>query len=195
MKGKYSSDPTPVVNASPSDWTAAGYIGGLCQSEVVTYDTNSWYIDPETGQPTSMLQAGAGIVLFGGRIVNRAVYYYEVVSQQAPVYPEANSTHIWFTQRSTGPIEGTLISWSELQEGAADLFIVELFQDTQGRYVMVCYGLGWRGTFAAALYFDKVMWPDISSYNSTWYIVKWIDDGDNSVEDPSADTYQLVAEG
>ncbi len=196
IKGKQARGLLPVVNASPSDQAAAGYIGGLCQAETIAYDTDSWYIDPETGEPTSKLQPRAGLVLLGGRIVNRAVYYYEAVSKQTPVYPEANSTHIWFTHQATGKsVENTAISWSDLKEEKADLFIIELFQDSQGRYVMICYGLGWRGTFTAALYLDRVIWPNIGSYNSTWHITKWIDDRDTSVEDPLADTYQLIAEG
>jgi len=183
----------PPINASVSDWTAAGYIAGIAAHEVLCYDTYPDVVDQSTGR--LLAPEGYGLILLGGQIVSIPVWYYEVAAGETPVYPAYNSSGVWFVHRETGtPIPGTYLTWSDLNSGK-DMFIVELFTDSDGRYVLIVYGIGWRGTFAAALYFDKQMWPDIQHHYYSWYIVSWTDNGNGRVDEPGADTYTVVAHG
>ena len=78
-----------------------------------------------------------------------------------------------------------------------DLFVIEVYKDGSGRNMVLCYGFGWKGTYAAGKYFDKVLYPNLASQNKAWVIAQWDDtNGDGFVNSPSdGDTYTLVASG
>ncbi|RLG51722.1 MAG: hypothetical protein DRN99_08285 [Thermoproteota archaeon] len=184
----------PVYSASVSDWTAAGYIAGVALHEVLKYDTYSDVIDYLTG--SVVVPSGYGLILFGGKMVSIPVWYYDDVSQETPVYPATDGVDVWLVERAAGAeIPGTRMKISDIGEAGYDIFVMMYFTDSQGRHVLVVYGYGWQGTFAAALYFDKVVWPSISSYTSSWYVVKWVDNGNMRVDEPGVDQYEIVAQG
>ena len=76
-----------------------------------------------------------------------------------------------------------------------DMFVIEVYIDASGRYVLLCYGFGWKGTYAAGKYFDAVIYPNLASYTFEWIIVKWQDtNGDGFVNNPiDGDTYTIIA--
>ena len=78
-----------------------------------------------------------------------------------------------------------------------DMFVIEVYRDGDGRYFMLCYGFGWKGTYAAGKYFDQIVYPDIENYEVGWIIIKWQDsDGDGFVNNPGdGDAYTLIASG
>jgi hypothetical protein len=78
-----------------------------------------------------------------------------------------------------------------------DMFVIEVYHDGDGRHVMLCYGFGWKGTYAAGKYFDNVIYPNLASYDVSWIIVKWQDaNGDGFVNNPGdGDTYTVIASG
>ncbi len=64
-----------------------------------------------------------------------------------------------------------------------DLFVVESFIDDYENRLLIGYGYGWKGTFAAGKFIKFVIYPDIESYTESYYIFKWIDDnGDGFVD-------------
>jgi hypothetical protein len=75
------------------------------------------------------------------------------------------------------------------------MFVMEVYIDGGGRYVMLCYGFGWKGTYAAGKYFHTTIYPNLASYNISWIVVKWQDtNGDSFVNNPSdGDTYTIIA--
>jgi len=191
-------DPTvglPVWNASVSDWTAAGFVGGILQHEEVRYDTDPEIINQTTGEPT--LTFSSGLVLFGGPRVDQPVYYYEVDKTAPVIYcgvpgaagPEQPWSQ-WYHNDGKAITETAIGTTEHL-----DLFLIELFCDHQGRYILIVYGVGWKGSLAGGIYFDHVIYPDIGNYTNSWYIFKWEDDGDGNVEDLTEDTYTLLATG
>ena len=63
--------------------------------------------------------------------------------------------------------------------------------------MMLCYGFGWKGTYAAGEYFDTGIYPNVSSYPYSWMVVRWEDTNGNGVVDAGTggDTYTVVATG
>ncbi len=78
-----------------------------------------------------------------------------------------------------------------------DMFMIEVFMDGSGRYMMFCYGFGWKGTYASGKYFHTTIYPNLNSYDVSWIIVKWDDTNlDGFVNAPSdGDTYTIIASG
>lgn len=76
-----------------------------------------------------------------------------------------------------------------------DLFLIEMFQDSDGRHVFLVYGIGWKGTYAAGKYFHKEIYPNLKQFTDSWIIVKWEDtNGNNFVNAPGdGDTYTIIA--
>jgi hypothetical protein len=77
------------------------------------------------------------------------------------------------------------------------MFVIEAYKDGSNRPIMLCYGFGWKGTYAAGKYFDQVIYPGIDSYTSSWVIVHWEDtNGDGFVNPPNdGDSYTVIATG
>jgi hypothetical protein len=78
-----------------------------------------------------------------------------------------------------------------------DMFLIESYRDGDGRYILLCYGFGWKGTYAAGKYFDTEIYPNIGSYPCAWIIVKWEDTNGNGFVNTAADgdTYTVIATG
>lgn len=78
-----------------------------------------------------------------------------------------------------------------------DMFVTELFRDCDGRHILLCYGLGWKGTYAAGKYFDAVIYPSLQAHTESWIIVRWEDtNGGGFVNAPGAgDSYVVIATG
>ena len=183
----------PVGNALATDWTAAGYFGGLSERVKTVYDTDATYVNPTTGNPTAATDFG--LMLFGGRGVNVAVWYYEMGGGNSPIYADFDSNYVWFVRRGVGEVAGTRMSWSDIASGTRGMILFEFFKDDLDRYVLIAYGYSWRDTFGAALFFHGEMWRELGYYTKSWYIVERVDNGNGNVEDPGVDTYNLVACG
>ena len=78
-----------------------------------------------------------------------------------------------------------------------DMFVIEVYRDGDGRNEMLCYGFGWKGTYAAGKYFETEIYPNIDSYPYSWIIVMWFDaNGDGFVNTAAdGDTYTVIATG
>ncbi len=91
-------------------------------------------------------------------------------------------------------ITGVNIS-SSLINNNIGMFVIELYSD--GRNVMLCYGFGWKGTYAAGKHFDTKIYSNFESYQYSWIILQWEDtNGDGFVNTATdGDTYTIVATG
>jgi hypothetical protein len=76
-----------------------------------------------------------------------------------------------------------------------DMFVVEMYQDRDGRYMMLCYGFGWKGTYAAGKYFLTSIYPSLQSHSESWIIIKWEDTNGNGFvnTEREGDTYTILA--
>jgi parallel beta-helix repeat protein len=184
--------------AMVSDWLASAYVTTKLSDYSEGLDTNATFVDQSTGEAVG--DAGMGILTFGGQFVNPVVKYAESVgtpdADRAPVmfHEEDGTFHFQYKN-------GTDIPGAELPKSVInfdeDMFVIEVYRDGDGRLMMLCYGFGWQGTYAAGKYFDTVIYPDLTSYPFSWIIVKWEDsNGDGFVNNPGeGDAYTPIAAG
>jgi len=195
MSGKPVPGIPNVKNAQPTDWTAEGIVAGLSKFEETRYDIDPSTTDLASGRP---LAGADSLVFFGGQGVHLNVWYYD--QALSPVYPNWDQNGIWFEERGVGIVSHSGIYWWDLDYGQRDMFVIQIFQEPAispylGRWVMIMYGYTWRGTWASALYFDKVIFPNITDFPCTWYVVEWSDSNWNGLVDPpGVDTYTIVAD-
>ncbi len=198
----YPSDetlkPLGCSAAMVSDWTASAFIATKLENATEGLDTDSAFVNQASGKPTGV--AGTGVVTFGGPIVNLVVAYAENASTQtgdkAPIRFHQESGTCYFQHSNGTSITGANLP-SPAVSGNTDMFVVEVYRDHDGRYLLLCYGFGWKGTYAAGKYFDAEIYPNIGSYPYTWLIVKWEDTNDNGFVNTATDgdTYTIIATG
>jgi hypothetical protein len=196
-----SDNTTKPLNCSAamvSDWTASAFVYTKLAKVTEGLDTQASFVDQTTGKPVGA--SGTGIISFGGPIVNPVVKYSESnstpLSDRAPIqFYDANG--VFYFQYSNGSaISGASMPASAVN-GNQEVFVIETFSDGGGRYIMLCYGFGWKGTYAAGKYFDTVIYPNLQSQSESWIIVKWNDaNGNGFVNGPyDGDTYTVIAQG
>jgi hypothetical protein len=184
------SKPSGVYYASLSDWTAIGFIIGMCSSsQNETTDTDPTVINTSNGM---IILSDAKFVLFGGPLVNSAGYYYEN-NRIAPVYWGLDgSTYYWYLANGT-KLDSTGMPFSQIAAGSQDMFLIEVFTDSSGNVIYYMYGYGWKGTFAAGKFFKFVIAPDIANYTGSFYVFRWTDtDSDSFVDLDEIDTTPVV---
>jgi len=181
--------------AMVSDWTASAFIYTKLENVTEGVDTDSNFVNQTTGKAVGDL--GVGIISFGGPVVNPVVKYSESdstpIADSAPIKFHDEGGVCYFQHRNGSSIPEANLPYSVLDN--QDMFVIELYGDADGRYMLLCYGLGWKGTYAAGKYFDTEIYPNLESYNASWIIVKWEDtNGDGFVNAPAeGDTYTIIA--
>jgi len=196
----YASDevskPLGCSAAMVSDWLSSMAVATRLQNFTEGLDTNSNFVDQTTG--TALGSPPDSIVSFGGPIVNPVVKYAEsettLQANRAPIrYYYADSV-CYFQHWNGSTIAGANLPISHVNNDK-DMFVIEVYQDESGRFMMLCYGFGWKGTYAAGKFFDSTIYHNLDSYKVGWVIVKWEDtNGDGFVNYPSdGDMYTVVA--
>ncbi len=197
----YPSDnpekPLGCVAGWVSDWMASAFVTTKLHSYTEGLDIDSGFVDQTSGRPAGA--SGQGIISFGGPVVNPVVKYAEsggtVSADRAPIKFYGSESDFYFQHGDGTGIAGANLPISVINNDE-DMFVIEVYIDNSGRYVMLCYGFGWKGTYASGKYFDTVIYPGIASYDISWIIVKWQDtNGDGFVNNPSdGDIYTVIAE-
>jgi hypothetical protein len=190
--------PLDCKAAMTSDWLASAFVTTKLTNYTEGLDTNATFVDQSTGNAVG--DPGMGILTFGGQFVNPVVKYAEgddtPDADRAPVmfHEEDGTFHFQYKN-------GTNIPGAELPKSVInyeeDMFVVERYVDGDGRLMMLCYGFGWQGTYAAGKYLENVVFPDLNMFTDGWVIVKWEDsNGDGFVNDPDkGDAYTPIARG
>jgi lysophospholipase L1-like esterase len=185
--------PAGTAYAAWIDSTAGGVLLGMAEDGIFFWDSDTGYVDPSTGEPTGV-PAGATLVASGGPLVNGPVNYYEVnrIAEGTPAYYAYEGGWQKFKKTSDDSELAKLKPTS-----TDDLFIIEIFEDSEGRNVILIYGLAGRGTLAGALYFvDNV---DYFDGKSGFWIYEWIDNSVDGAQEhpdpPGIDAYNLVTSG
>jgi hypothetical protein len=151
----YPSDsPVKPLNcraAMVGDWLASAFICVELANALEGLDTDDVFLDPATGEAQG--EKGVGVVSFGGPMVNPLVKHAE--SDQTPPADRApirfrEEGGVCFFQRW----DGQYIPGASLQAGVIntdqDMFVIETYEDGRGRFILLCYGFDWKGTYAAS---------------------------------------------
>jgi hypothetical protein len=196
----YPSDnpqkPSGCVAAWVSDWTASAFVTTKLENYSEGFDTDSNFVDQASGEPLGL--SGIGIISFGGPVVNPVVKYAESSGtspeDRAPIRFYSDGDVFYFQHWNGSSISGASLPLSVINHDQ-DMFVMEVYIDGSGRYMMLCYGFGWKGTYAAGKYFHTTIYPNLASHNISWVVVKWQDtNGDGFVNNPSdGDTYTIIA--
>ncbi|MFB3890129.1 MAG: hypothetical protein ACE14S_11605 [Candidatus Bathyarchaeia archaeon] len=199
----YPADTTPkplgAAAASVSDWLASMAVSTKLTTYTEGLDTSPNFVNPATGK--ALGSSGTGIISFGGPIVNPIVKYAEAVTtnayDRAPIkFQDGGDGNFYFRLASGAAIPGANLPVAVVNHGD-DLFVIETYHDLDGRTVMLCYGFGWQGTYAAGKYFDRVVYPNLGLFNYNYIIVRWQDTNANGfVNNPGdGDIYTVIASG
>ena len=182
--------------AMVSDWLSSMAIASKLQNFTEGLDTNSNFVNQATG--TAIGEAMDSIVSFGGPVVNPIVKNAESETtpqaDRAPIRYYYADGVCYFQHWNGSAITGANLPIAYVNNDK-DMFVIETYQDSMGRNVMLCYGFGWKGTYAAGKFFDANIYHNLDSYKVSWVIVKWEDtNGDGFVNYPNdGDTYTVVA--
>lgn len=193
-----SSKPLGCHPAWVSDWTASAFVTTKLEQYTEGLDIDAGFVNQTTGRPIGV--PGIGIVSFGGPIVNPVVRYAESsgtpTADRAPIRFHDEGGFFHFQHWNGTGIPGACLPVSVINHDQ-DMFVIELYIDGSGRYILLCYGFGWKGTYAAGKYLHTAIYPNLASYNTSWIIVKWQDtNGDGFVNNPGdGDTYTIIAQG
>ncbi len=190
--------PLDTNPAMVSDWLSSAYITTKLESYLEGTDLDPGYVNQETGESIGL--EGEGILSFGGPIVNPVVKYAEMdttgMDDRAPIAYYGLYDVNYFLTREGAPIPNAMLPEAVINEDQ-DMFVIELYMDSKGCTVLLCYGFGWQGTYAAGKYFETVLAPELENHPIEWIIVKWSDTNANGfVNTPNeGDTYTLIATG
>jgi predicted GH43/DUF377 family glycosyl hydrolase len=175
--------PAGTAPAALSDWLALGMpIGMSTNWQYVTTDTHTSVVAPDG---SIVVDPSISVVLGGGLAVNGPVKYYEITAGVTPAYAQVVGGKYYFYSRSThAAIANTEMDPSVVSTDQ-DMFIMMAFKDpANGRHVMILYGYGWKGTYAAALMFKTLGRTLILLDDDAYYIYKWTDsNGDLFVDE------------
>lgn len=192
------SKPLGATAASVSDWLASSLFYATLGNAAEGLDIDPAYVDQATGDPVG--EPGEAIVSFGGPIVNPVVRRAETplgpLEDRAPIRFHIEGETLSFRERDGTAIPGASLLLVEVSRGM-DLFVIEAHSDSEGRHLLLCYGLGWKGTYAAGKYYFKEIHGDPASYPYVWMVVLWEDlNGDGFVNAPGdGDGYTVIATG
>ena len=193
-----SGKPLGCGAAMVSDWTASAFIYVRLDNVTEGLDTNGNFVNQTTGKPQGT--NGTGIISFGGPLVNLVVLYAEygstIQEDRAPIKFYSSGGMFSFRSANGTSIPGAELNVSYINHDK-DMFVIESYRDHDGKYIMLCYGFGWKGTYAAGKYFDAIIYPNLQAHTESWIIVKWEDtNGDGFVNTPAdGDSYTVIATG
>ena len=189
--------PLETAPAMVSDWLASAYVTTKLDSCDEGLDVDPSFVDPVTGN--NMALSGECVLSFGGPVVNPVVKYAEQEitpsGDRAPLKYVGEGGINYFKHWDDAVIPDANLPNSVINNDQ-DMFLIERYVDNQGRIMMLCYGFGWQGTYAAGKYFESNIFPDLDSFYYSWVIVKWEDtNSDGFVNNPNVDDYTLIDAG
>jgi hypothetical protein len=184
------ADPSHLSGAEAAyDGTSGEIIRSLCTNcQCYGFNTRPDWLLP-SGEANTTTIKDSTVVLFGGKYANKAVNYYETVKEITPVTFSGNESCVVFENR-TGTTIGCLSnSVFESSKYSEDMFAMMTFYDGSNTFV-VMYGVSWKGTWAAGVYFSEVISKNLSEYTKDCYIFHWVDQNEMDGIPQSHEIYQ-----
>jgi hypothetical protein len=193
-----SDKPLGCAPAMVSDWTASAFILVRLQNVSEGMDIDKDFVNQTTGRTYG--DNGTAVISFGGPCVNLVVMYAEkgstVQEDKAPIKFYSSGDVFGFRYANGTAIPRTESNATSIGHNK-DMFVIESYRDSDGKYIMFGYGFGWKGTYASGKYFDAVIDPNMQAHTESWIIVRWEDtNGDGFVNAPTdGDSYVVIAKG
>lgn len=179
------ADPTRMASPiSAYDVASGGIIYGLFENaQNQVFDSNSdnvVQVGPEKGKVTTHEKT---VLFFGGPVIHWCVQYYESAGF-APVKFHFNITANTcnFVTQSENPL-AALSATNDFDH--EDMFVIEVFLDGNNNTVFMFYGFGWKGTWAAGIYFHDFLNDRITTLTNSHYIYHWSDVSMDGVPQPN----------
>ncbi len=190
------TDPAYLTQTEATyDGTSGETVRNLCaNTQHYGFNTTKDWLLPSGAINTTTIH-NATIAMFGGRLPNVVVNYYETVRELTPVKCKINNNYLWFENR-TGTIVGTVpLSVIGAPKYHEDMFTAMIFYDEEGdNTFFLMYGFGWKGTWASGIYFKQVISKNLSAYTNEYYIFHWIDDNEQDGIPQSSEIHQEACE-
>jgi hypothetical protein len=113
-------------------------------------------------------------VLCGNPNYNSVIKYYENYLNMTPIRFFNTSKQVIFYDK-----EGNFLyslSMDAIQSGHEDAFVIYIFEDKSlNNTYLVVYGVGLKGSWAAEIYYSKVIINNLPLYSGKYYIFSWFD--------------------
>jgi len=146
----------------------------LCNStQNILYDSNVNYIVQTGPEKGKLLLNNSVALFFGGPCPHICVAYYEKINA-TPVkfYWNKTDNTFNFILTKTGEVVASLPHINFTHE---DMFVIEVFRDSNNNLIFIFYGFDWKGTWAAGIYMHLFLSTHLSKLDSNFYIYHWID--------------------
>ena len=172
------TDPIQLAGAEGAyDGVAGETVRNLCwNTQNYGFSTTQNWLLPSGAVNTSTIHDST-VAMFGGRLSNVAVNYYETVMKLTPVTCQIYSDQLAFEDRTGSQVGVLPLGALDYREYHEDMFTVMVFFDEEGgNTFFLMYGFGWKGTWASGIYFKEVISKNLESYTNPYYIFHWVDD-------------------
>lgn len=164
------------------DVTSGGVVYGVCTDEQNQgFDSNPDYVTQSGPEKGKLLLSNKTVLFFGGPSPHWCVSYYEDAGL-TPAKGAWNDTHFMFLDQESAII--TILSRTVIESGREDMFVIEVFQDTNGNTIFIFYGFDWKGTWAAGIYLHDFLIDQMLGLTNGYYVYHWVDESEDGVPQP-----------
>ena len=176
-----------IGNTNPYDNQALlGVWAKATSSQDIGLWTHAGWVDQGTGRPL----ASGSLVLVAGPLANKVVSYYQ--SQGLTVsFRWANVNGVSYAQITYQSQVLAQMRESDIGSGK-DIFVAQAIRDSDGRLVLMLWGIGAQGTLASGVWFVS-NYSTLGSMANSIYVYSWTDG--NGDKFPQPDEISLTYQG
>jgi len=197
------------INGDPSrsaytayDSLASGILYGLCYNpQQGGFDTIGGWVEQSAANRGMIKFKGCNVVTMGGRGSNWIVNYYEMTAARTPVWIRVNAAAnaYEYVDRASGAVKASMSMSTDFDHHdlAVMMIVPGLLGDSND--ILIIYGISWKGTWGAGIYFKDVIygtgdWSNPFQYVGYNYIIlEWYDFDNNGL--PIANELSFKAGG
>jgi hypothetical protein len=148
------------------DTMTGGMLYALCENEQIQEFADA----TDVSNPNRNL-----VALFGNPFHNEAVGYYNSLAELPVTLHQDFDSFVFKNSLGT-----TIYDFETSNLGNSSAFLVQVFTKNNTVFLVI-YGLDWRGTWAAATYFSRVICQNLSNYSEPYYIFEWVDKNTDAI--------------
>jgi hypothetical protein len=177
------SDPSLQSMAEATyDGTSGEILRSLCLNpQNYGFNTNPNWVLP-SGEINTTTIHNSTILLFGGRVANNVVNYYEAVKKLVPLTFTTSNNMLFFEDQNGTTLAEFSLDVIDSSNYCEDMFAVMVFYDKEhNNTFLVMYGIGWKGTWASGIYFKEVISTNLDTYTSGYYLFNWLDNNHDGI--------------